>query len=136
MQSICRRNKYGYCYFGDTCRNKYINVMCADKSCNIFSCENRHPKICTFFRDLGQCKFNEYCKFDHNKQKKILENNQKIEELEKKIEKLQRSDKQSEKIAKVVAKLENIENSQTIKDISFENKINPLERHTNRRFGN
>jgi hypothetical protein len=68
--------------------------------------------------------------------------------LEKKIEKLQRSDKQSEKIAKAVAKLENIENSQTIKDISFENKINSLEnkikqfykplreRHTNRRFGN
>ena len=47
--------------------------------------------------------------------------------MEKKIEKLQRNDKHSEKIVKLEAKLENIENSQKTKYLAFETKINTLE---------
>ena len=71
--------------YGETCRYRHINVTCVDKNCNVFQCEKRHPRICNFFTDFGQCKFTTFCRYKHEKKKDAFENYEKIKELEKKL---------------------------------------------------
>jgi len=77
--NICRRNKYGYCKHGDNCHFRHENIICIDNNCNIYSCEKRHPKICSWYQQYGRCKFTSFCKFKH-------ENKENIDELIKRIE--------------------------------------------------
>ena len=42
---ICRTNKFGYCWYGEKCKNKHVNELCEKRNCEIFNCEKRHPKI-------------------------------------------------------------------------------------------
>ena len=77
--NICRRNKYGYCKYGDHCHFRHEKVICIDSNCNILNCEKRHPKICNWYQQYGRCKFTSFCKFKH-------ENNVKIDELMKRLE--------------------------------------------------
>ena len=86
---LCKKNQYGYCKYGDNCRYRHIVEKCETKNCNVFDCERRHPKICNYIRDYGQCKFTTYCKYDHDKPNNIKETFKKIETLEKKIDNLQ-----------------------------------------------
>ena len=79
--------------YGDNCRYRHNNETCEVKNCNVFKCEKRHPRICNFFTEFGQCKFTTYCRYKHEKKIDVFENFEKINELEKKIvnlEKLQR----------------------------------------------
>ena len=85
---LCRRNKFGYCRYGDKCRKKHINEICAERTCEVFNCEKRHPKICTFKRDYGYCKFAEYCRFNHDKPKEIVAVDEKISEIENRIKEM------------------------------------------------
>ena len=60
--------------------------MCATKDCNVFSCEKRHPRQCIYQRDFGRCKFTTSCKYDHRKPRDILENSNKIIDIQKKLD--------------------------------------------------
>ena len=85
---LCRRNKFGYCKYGEKCRKKHINQLCVEKTCEIFNCDKRHPNICTFKRDYGYCKFAEYCRFNHDKPKEIIAVDEKILEIENRLKKM------------------------------------------------
>ena len=87
-QDICRKNKFGFCKYGDKCRYRHNNVVCVDNNCNIFDCDKRHPKICRYKRDYGMCKFLTYCKYSHEKQNDVSENSEKITQIEKKLKEL------------------------------------------------
>ena len=89
QKKICRYNQFGHCKYGDKCHFKHNTEKCVTKDCNVSDCERRYPKICIYFRKYGRCKFKTYCSFDHEKPKDILENSEKIAELERKVENLQ-----------------------------------------------
>jgi hypothetical protein len=42
----------------------YIFEKCENSSCDIKSCNLRHPRSCKFFRDYKGCKFGEWCVFN------------------------------------------------------------------------
>ena len=109
-KSVCRYNKFGYCKFSDKCRFRHNNILCSDKNCNVFQCEKRHPKKCTFHRDFGRCKFTTYCRYSHEKQNDVIENNEKIKELENRLHAVEnkKNDKNGDKIKKLETKLEDI----------------------------
>ena len=65
-QNVCRYHKFGYCKFGNTCRLLHVSEICGNKSCEITSCNLRHPRTCKFFRDFNRCKFGEWCSFKHD----------------------------------------------------------------------
>ena len=127
-QNVYRRNKFGYCQYGDKCRYKHVDVICATANCSVFNCDKRRPKIFNFQRSYGRCKFAEYCKYDHRKFKDILENVGRIKILEKKIENLHNtsSNENSMKIEQLEKKMENLLAERKI--LSFEKKIGKLER--------
>ena len=47
------------------CRKNHINEKCSKSSCDISTCQLRHPKNCRYLRDYKYCKFGEWCKFLH-----------------------------------------------------------------------
>ena len=92
QNQICRYNKFGFCKFGEFCRKRHISEKCLEPSCEISSCNLRHPKICKYFREFKRCKFGEYCYFDHKEsgsellEKRVNDLIIKVEKLEKKLE--------------------------------------------------
>ena len=89
---VCRRNKYGYCKYGETCHFRHEKEICIQNNCNIFDCERRHPKVCKWYLEYGRCKFSSYCKFRHTNIKnfeeivnKIELNAKKLAEIDKRI---------------------------------------------------
>ena len=90
---ICLFNKFGYCKFGEKCRKYHINEICSEKTCDISSCNQRHPKVCNYFRNYGRCKFSP-CAYKHgnfasndleNKNRKIKIISERLLALEKVI---------------------------------------------------
>ena len=136
-KSVCRYNKFGYCKFSDKCHFRHNDELCNDKNCDVFKCEKRHPKICTYNRDFGRCKFTTYCRYNHEKQNDIKQNSEKIKQIEKKIQVIE--DKkddpkyqknicaQNEQMKNLANKVENLENLLKSKDAEFENKIDMFE---------
>ena len=82
-RTVCRYNKIGYCKYKDKCRNRHIEAICVDESCDGI-CEQRHPKVCRFYQQYGRCKFNP-CMYSHGPSQ-ILHLISKIETLEKELE--------------------------------------------------
>ena len=64
---VCKYNQSGYCKYQSRCRFRHVNTICEDEECNNKSCENSHPKLCTYFEKFGRCKFGDFCKFSHLK---------------------------------------------------------------------
>ena len=64
--TLCLYNKFGYCKFGERCRKHHISEICQNRSCEINSCRQRHPKVCKYFRDFGRCKFSPFV-YKHKK---------------------------------------------------------------------
>ena len=64
-QNVCYFNKYGFCKFKLTCRKKHNMEICSNKNCEIRLCSFRHPKSCRYHREIGYCKFGEWCLFNH-----------------------------------------------------------------------
>ena len=62
---ICKKNKFGYCKFGNQCRRKHLDENCEIKECDSSSCDKRHPKRCYYYSEYKRCKFGEYCKYNH-----------------------------------------------------------------------
>ena len=69
-QTICFKNKFGYCRYS----------------------EKRHPKICKYYRDFRRCKFTVGCKYKHENQNELFE------EIKKKIEYLEHNMVESAKL--------------------------------------
>ena len=113
VMKICRRNKYGYCKYGDTCHFKHVKEICKDNKCNIFNCEKRHPKVCSWFQEYGRCKFTTYCKFKHPNINNFDEIVDKIELNENKLDEIN-------KMLKIIEK-EEVEIKQKIE--AYENEI-------------
>ena len=61
---VCLYNKYGYCKHKEMCRKRHVKEICDNNSCEVYKCTFRHPKICKFFWNDGQCKFDP-CAFLH-----------------------------------------------------------------------
>ena len=43
----------------DTCRLLHVAEECENPSCDIRSCDLRHPRTCNYFRDYKRCKFSD-----------------------------------------------------------------------------
>ena len=39
--------------------------ICSNNGCETRVCSLRHPKSCRYFREIGYCKFGEWCLFNH-----------------------------------------------------------------------
>ena len=97
---------------------------CPGKDCEIKECSLRHPKTCRYYRDIGYCKFGEWCLFNHDErnlneinkiteklktiENKIEEKNKAIEALEKLLENSE-SNNLEEVMKTVDAKVETFE---------------------------
>ena len=107
-------------------------LLCEKLNCEIKICNLRHPKVCRFFRDLGVCKFSEWCKFSHKVSNKAVKNDKvkKLEEklknvevaLEKKKEDVLQLEEVKEKLVTVEAKLE----ESNVKVLKLEAEIKDL----------
>ena len=62
---VCRHFKFGYCKYKNTCRLHHVQEVCDSKSCDVESCNKRHPKVCRYWREYGRCKFSEFCSYRH-----------------------------------------------------------------------
>ena len=113
-QNICRNNKFGYCKFAEKCRYHHIDLLCEEKTCDIFNCEKRHPKLCLYQRDFGRCKFTSFCKYNHGKDKNLEssieksrateeELKEKIKTLEKRVEKLEKAAEEKDRTVELLA---------------------------------
>jgi hypothetical protein len=89
QQNVCSFNKYGFCKFRLNCRRQHLMEKCKKMKCDIENCSLRHPQVCRYFRDIGYCKFGEWCLFKHDgitqgsKEIKVL--TEKMENIEKRI---------------------------------------------------
>ena len=80
-KNVCYFNKYGFCKFKLTCRKYHNMKICSNKSCEKRLCSLRHPKPCRYYREIGYCKFGEWCLFQHEDS-----NKRNIEEAVKKLD--------------------------------------------------
>ena len=65
-QPFCKFHQFGYCKFGETCRNFHTRNTCSDPiKCNKTSCSARHPRPCKYYVQFGHCKFGSDCSFHH-----------------------------------------------------------------------
>ena len=64
-ETYCKRNKFGYCKFGETCMFLHVNELCSSEKCDKRRCSFRHPKECNYYKKYSNCKFGEWCKYDH-----------------------------------------------------------------------
>ena len=78
--NLCRFYKFGYCKFRNNCRSRHVDILCENENCDINSCENRHPRVCSFYWDFGRCKFSP-CSYKHV----TYHDSAKLEHLEKAV---------------------------------------------------
>ena len=66
----------------------HVNEACQNPECEIKTCNMRHPRICTYFRDYRRCKFGEYCSFKHEENNigNIISDNQRTNDRLSEIE--------------------------------------------------
>ena len=67
--------------------------ICLKNSCEVFKCSLRHPKTCRYHRDIGYCKFGEWCAFKHeHSENKAMEEvyDSRIETIENNLDQLQK----------------------------------------------
>ena len=89
-ENVCRFNKFGFCKFRSTCRKQHYLEICSKTGCEIDKCYLRHPKVCRYYRDIGYCKFGEWCLFKH-KNKVSMEVNEIEKRIDSKIEVYERN---------------------------------------------
>ena len=111
-QLLCLFNKYGYCKHGDRCRKRHVNEICEKSSCDMSTCNSRHPNICKFYRDLGRCKFYP-CAFLHKNNsldRLKKQNDEVLDKIAKLDEKIKDLDIQIIESKLCVEKLQSVEN--------------------------
>ena len=122
-----------FCYCRSKCRRQHIKERCQNKECEVKNCNFRHPQVCKFFRDIGYCKFGEWCYFRHIEKPKSLEEINELTEKLKGIEKsIAKKSEQIECLEKIIQ--ESGENNQVqiyvkeveAKFITFENNLQTM----------
>ena len=115
---MCRYYKFGFCKYLKRCQFLHIKEICENNYCDVRTCSQRHPRICSYYRDYNRCKFGEWCNFKHvNKSKNSnTEIIKKIKDLEKLIV------EKDALITSLVDRIKSIEeklsiDDQTVKDI-------------------
>ena len=93
VENICKFNKFGYCKFKSNCRNKHVEEICSEKTCNQTTCEKRHPRLCKYFVKYGDCKLGSICAYSHINNQKM-----ELEKLEDKVNELHLIIKSKEEI--------------------------------------
>ena len=76
----CSYHKYGHCNQGVQCDKYHSKNVCKDINCDVKSCNDRHPRPCTFY-SLGVCKFSKDCSFSHKKVEDINSLRKELSEL-------------------------------------------------------
>ena len=132
-QNVCRYNKYGYCKFCEKCKFKHNNVKCVDKSCDVFSCEKRHPVACKYFRDFQKCRFPN-CASSHDiyTNEKDMSDKLKLVENKSKEYDQKTSDKKYE--TKLEALKKKFKEDTKSNEKNFENKLEALEKNNETRL--
>ena len=87
QQNVCEFFKFGFCKFKSMCRKQHISEKFSKNECDTKSCSLRHPRICRYYRDIGFCKFGEWCLFKHEGVSKGLKEVKEISERMKNVEK-------------------------------------------------
>ena len=83
-EQLCKFNQEGFCKFGTKCNRRHDNEICINRNkCESPQCNKRHPKLCRFYYQFGQCKFGDNCAFSHSR-----ENTRKEESLENEVKEL------------------------------------------------
>ena len=92
----CPYHKYGHCKQGVECDKYHSKKVCKDSNCDVKSCNDRHPRPCTFY-SLGVCKFSKDCSFSHRKVEDINSLRKEVSEFRSKyasaIQKVEKQDK-------------------------------------------
>ena len=87
VKIICLFEKHGGCKKTD-CKFFHPIEDCNDETCDIRSCQKRHPQVCLYHTVFNACKFENNCKFLHKDSiKNVYE--AKFEALEEKYSKLE-----------------------------------------------
>ena len=85
-KNVCSFNKFGFCKFRSACRRQHVMEICPkNKQCEIEKCSLRHPQTCRYHRDIGYCKFGDYCLFNHDEESNYPKEIQKIAKKLKKL---------------------------------------------------
>ena len=118
---VCRKNKYGYCKYGDKCHFRHEKEICINNNCNVFNCDKRHPRLCSWFQEYGRCKFTSFCKFKHSRDTSF-------EVIMNKME------KNENKLTEINTMLDNLGNEEVeikqrmqINNTGFENRLEKIE---------
>ena len=116
-RNICIFNKFGFCKFKTNCRKQHILEICSNQNCETKRCSLRHPKTCRYYRDIGYCKFGEWCYFKHeNGTSKEIE--EKVKILDAKFETIKKCISEKDEV------IENLKN----KILILEEKLLELEK--------
>ena len=97
-QNVCKYHKFGFCKYSEKCRFPHVKEECENKECEVRSCNLRHPKICTYYRDYRRCKFGEWCSFKHVEKIEINKR-----EIFEKLDKLEKLVKEKDSIIDILA---------------------------------
>ena len=111
---MCVNLWYGFCKFKTNCRKHHVSEKCTRSDCYIKSCRLRHPRICRYYRDIGFCKFGEWCLFEHEAGSykglnEVQELSEKIKNIEKLVEEKSMLIESLEKILNEVKETNKIE---------------------------
>ena len=44
-QNVCRKNKFGYCYFGEKCHVRHADEVFDRENCYVLNVKNVNPKF-------------------------------------------------------------------------------------------
>ena len=108
---VCIYQKYGYCKYKESCKNKHLEETCQQRSAclNQKSCHRRHPRGCKRYGVEGYCRFGAGCAYHHQEQpspsEKVVDTEvkMKLENLEKTVVEM------AEKITKLECKMQEME---------------------------
>ena len=128
-QNVCKYEKFGFCKEGDSCPRFHPKVLCDKDSCDVTSCNKRHPMVCRNFIK-GDCRFGSACKFDHRKQKNIKALEDKTDTLVKEVKdlksRLNDQDATIKTLRQMIEQLQQGYQNMNLKFTNQENTVNVL----------
>ena len=102
QENVCDYNKYGFCKYRLTCRRMHIMEKCCETNCEIKKCRQRHPRICRYWRDIGYCKFGQWCLFKHEG---VNKSDDEVKELSSKIDAIEQIINEKSKLIESLEKV-------------------------------
>ena len=117
--NVCTYNKYGYCKYKEICRKQHVNEKCENSSCDIQTCNLRHPITCKFFRKYNYCKFNP-CAFLHVEKDSIEKLGSENKNMQKRFDLLEEKLDKALETINCLDKFNTLENIIHQKDLEIE----------------